>query len=63
MRLTDDKHAMLVGDAVPARHWAIEHPMRVGLCPGAVDSNHVPQAHIIADTGHQPTGPRVLDER
>ena len=63
MRLTDDEHAMLSGDSGPARQWAIGHPKHVGRRLGAADSDHVSQAHTIADTGYIPTGPRPLDER
>ena len=61
MRLTDDTYAMLAGEAGLARQWAIEYRMHVGR--DAVDSDHVSQAHIIADTGSKPTVPRLLDER
>ncbi len=50
MRLRDDEHAWLAGDAGPARQWAIEHQMRVGRYLGAADLVPVSQAHIMADT-------------
>jgi predicted aconitase len=50
MRLTDEEHAMLAGQAGPVRQWAIEHQIRVGRYLGATDFVRVSQAHIMADT-------------
>jgi predicted aconitase len=50
MRLTDEEHAMLAGEAGPVRQWAIAHQMRVGRYLGAADFVRVSQAHIMADT-------------
>ena len=63
MRLTDDKRAMLAGEAGPVRQWAIEHQMHVGRCLGAPGSDQVSRAHMIADTGYNPIGSRLLDAR
>jgi len=41
---------MLAGAAGPARHWAIEHQVRVGDYLGAADFVAVSQAHVMADT-------------
>jgi len=62
MRLTNDKHAMLAGKTDLAWQWAIEHQMHVGRCLDTADSDRVSQAHIIADRGSSPTGPRLFDE-
>ncbi|MGH7153444.1 MAG: aconitase X, partial [Acetobacteraceae bacterium] len=50
MRLREEEHGWLAGEAGPARQWAIEHQMRVGRYLGAEDLVPVSQAHIMADT-------------
>ncbi|MGI9510319.1 MAG: aconitase X, partial [Geminicoccaceae bacterium] len=50
MRLTSEQQAMLDGDQGPARHWAMEHMIRVGRFFDADDLVPVSQAHMMADT-------------
>src|SRR6266403_2212649 len=50
MRLSDEEHAMLAGEAGEPRRWAIQHQIAVGEFFDADDLVPVSQAHIMADT-------------
>jgi hypothetical protein len=50
MRITNEEHAMLAGEAGEPRRWAIQHQIAVGEFFDAADLVPVSQAHMMADT-------------
>ena len=50
MKLDEEEHAILAGEAGPTARWALEHQIAVGDFFGAADFVKVTQAHIMADT-------------